>query len=215
MSEFITPPHRGLSWKLILLIIALALIGAGAWMYYRLETWPQRTAREVSRAFSELAGIQPRITVHDRVFMEQTSPVLELAVVTRETMVEREMEHEWLGSKKRIRIRATYSIRAGFDLTQPFSVRLDDRRISAELPPAKILAIDPRDVEVLAFENGLWNKISPTELESELRALPDLARRKALETGLTKEALDIFSKRLRDQLGRDYDIDVRTPLPLD
>jgi hypothetical protein len=89
----------------------------------------------------------------------------------------------------------------GFDLTQPFSVRLDDRRISAELPPAKILAIDPRDVEVLAFENGLWNKISPTELESELRSLPDLARRKALETGLTKEALDIFSKRLRDQLG--------------
>jgi hypothetical protein len=36
-----------------------------------------------------------------------------------------------------------------------------------------------------------------------------------LETDLTKEALDIFSKRLRDQLGRDYDIDVRAPLPLD
>jgi hypothetical protein len=215
MPESTIPSRHGLSWKFILLVIALALIGTGAWMYYRLETWPQRTAREVSRAFSELAGIQPRITVHDRVFMEQTSPVLELAVVTRETMVEREMEHEWLGSKKRIRIRATYSIRAGFDLTQSFSVRLDDRRISAELPPAKILAIDPRDVEVLAFENGLWNKISPTELESELRALPDLARRKALETGLTKEALDIFSKRLRDQLGRDYDIDVRAPLPLD
>jgi hypothetical protein len=113
MSESTTSHRRGLSWKAILLIIALALIGTGAWMYYRLETWPQRTAREVSRAFSELAGIQPRITVHDRVFMEQTSPVLELAVVTRETMVEREMEHEWLGSKKRIRLRATYSIRAG------------------------------------------------------------------------------------------------------
>ena len=141
--------------------------------------------------------------------------MLELAVVTRETMVEREMEHEWLGSKKRIKLRGTYSVRAGFDLTQPLSVRLDHRRISAELPQPKILAIDPRDVEVLAFDNGLWNKITPTDLESELRALPDLARRKAAESGLMKEALDTFTKRLHDQLGSDYDIDVRTTQPLD
>ena len=204
-----------LSWRAVLLVIVLAAIGTGAWIYYRLETWPQRTAREVSRAFAELAGIQPKITVHDHVFFEQTSSVLELAVVTRETMVEREFEHDWLGSKKRIKLRATYGIRAGFDLTQRLSVRLDGHRISAELPPPKILAIDPRDVEVLAFDNGLWNKITPTDLEGELRALPDLARRKAAETGLTKEALDTFTKRLHDQLGSDYDIDVRTTKPLD
>lgn len=108
------------SWKAVILIIVLAMLALGAWMYYRLETWPARTAREVSRAFAEIAQIQPRVTVHDRVFFEQTSPVLELAVVTRETTVEREMEHDWLGSKKRIRIRAVYRIRAGFDLQQPF-----------------------------------------------------------------------------------------------
>ena len=209
------PPKSRLSWKLVLLIIVLAAIGTGAWIYYRLETWPQRTAREVSRAFADIAGIQPKVTVHDRVFFEQTSSVLELAVVTRETMVEREMEHDWLGSKKRIKLRATYSVRAGFDLTQPLSVRLDRHRISAELPPPKILAIDPRDVEVLAFENGLWNKITPTDIEGELRALPDLARRKAAESGLMKEALDTFTKRLHDQLGSDYDLDVRTSQPLD
>ena len=214
MSDARAPTPR-LSWRAVLLIIVLALIGTGAWIYHRLETWPERTAREVSRAFAELAGIQPKITVHDHVFFEQTSSVLELAVVTRETMVEREMEHEWLGSKKRIKLRGTYSVRAGFDLTQPLSVRLDHRRISAELPPPKILAIDPRDVEVLAFDNGLWNKITPTDLESELRALPDLARRKAAESGLMKEALDTFTKRLHDQLGSDYDIDVRTTQPLD
>ena len=75
--------------------------------------------------------------------------------------------------------------------------------------------MDPGDIEVLAFENGLWNKITPTDLEAELRALPDLARRKALETGLTREALDTFTKRLHDQLGGDYDLDVRTSQPLD
>src|SRR5436190_939909 len=153
------------------------------------------------RAFREVAQIQPRITVHDRVFFEQTSPVLELAVVTRETTVEREMEHEWLGSRKRIKIRATYQVRAGFDLTQPFSVRIEGRKITTDLPAPKILAIDPRDTEVLVLENGLWNKISPTDLEGELRILPDQARRKAFETGLTKEALETFTKRLQEHLG--------------
>lgn len=203
------PRRSGLSWKAFFLTIFLALLAAGGWTAYRIETFPQRTARDVSRAFAEIAQIQPKITVHDHVIFEQTSPVLELAVVTRETSVEREMEHEWLGSKKRIRIRGTYSIRAGFDLTQPFIVRIEDRRIFTELPPAQILAIDPLNVEVLAFENGLWNKVSATELEAELRALPALARRKAAESGLIKEAVDAFTARLRDHLGASYDLDVR------
>ena len=213
------PRRSGLSWKAFFLTIFLALLAAGGWTAYRIETWPQRTAKDVSRAFAEIAQIQPKITVHDHVIFEQTSPVLELAVVTRETSVEREMEHEWLGSKKRVRIRGTYSIRAGFDLTQPFTVRINDRRIFTELPPAQILAIDPLNVEVLAFENGLWNKISPTELETELRALPALARRKAAESGLIKEAVEAFTARLRDHLGASYDLDIRvgktpvTPLP--
>ena len=40
------------------------------------------------------------------------------------------------------------------------------------------------------------------------------ARRKQ-DAGLTKEALEVFTKRLRDQLGHDYEIDVRTRQPLD
>lgn len=213
-----SPRSSGLTWKAVVLIAILALLAGGAWTFYRVETWPQRTAREVTRAFAEIAQIQPKITVHDHVIFEQTSPVLELAVVTRETYVEREMEHEWLGSKKRIRLRGTYSVRAGFDLTQSFSVKIDDRRISTELPPPKILAIDPLRTEVLAFENGFWNKISPTELEAELEALPALARRKAAESGLLKEATETFSARLRDQLGAHYELDIRTrqsaePLP--
>lgn len=203
----------GLSWKGFFLTIFLALLAAGGWTAYRIVTLPKRTAQDVSRAFAEIAQMQPKITVHDHVIFEQTTPLLELAVVTRETSVEREMEHEWLGSKKRVRLRGTYSIRAGFDLTQPFNVQVEDRRITAELPRAKILAIDPLNVEVLAMENGLWNKISPTELETELRALPTLARRKAAESGLIKEATDAFTARLRDHLGASYELDVRVGKP--
>ena len=203
------------SWKLTLVVVVAILAGTAAWIFYRIETWPQRTADRVSKAFAELGHLQPKITIHDRVFFEQTKSTLELAVVTRETQVERELEHEWLGSKKRMRLRASYMVRAGFDLTQPFTVRVDGRHVETDLPPPRILSVDTQDVEVLVFENGLWNKISPAELEAELRALPILARQKAGEAGLQKEALEAFSARVRDKLAPDYDVTLRIAKPLD
>jgi len=205
-----------LSWKAVVLIIVLALLGLGAWLYWRIETWPERTTTRVLKAFREVAGLRPKITIHDRVVFEQTKDALELAVVTRETQVEREMEHEFLGSTKRIRLRGTYVVKAGFDLREKFAVQIDGRHIRAELPAPKVLSIDPRDTEVLVLENGLWNKISPADLETELRALPDLARAKAEQTGLPAEAYDTFTKRLREQLTPAYEIEFassRTPLP--
>ena len=209
------PPRSRFSWKLTLVIIVALLAGLSAWIFHRIETWPERTAARVSQAFAELGHLQPRITIKDRVFFEQTKSVLELAVVSRETQVEREMEHEWLGSKKRIRLRGTYQIKAGFDLTQPFSVRVDGARIETKMPPPRILSVDAKDIEVTVFENGLWNKISPAELENELRALPNLARQKAGEAGLQKEAFDAFTTRVRDKFAPEYQVEVKIAQPLD
>jgi hypothetical protein len=100
--------------------------------------------------------------------------------------VEREVETQWLGSKKRIKLRGVYTVRAGFDLTQPFAVQVDGKRVRTELPPARILSVDQKDIEILAYENGLWNRIATTELESELRGLPIMARQKASEAGCRK-----------------------------
>ena len=199
----------------MLVIIVAIIAGVTAWIFHRIETWPERTAMRVSKAFAELGHLQPRITIKDRVFFEQTKSVLELAVVSRETQVEREMEHEWLGSKKKMRLRGTYLVKAGFDLTQPFSVRVDGSRIETKLPPPQILSVDTKDIEVTVFENGLWNKISPAELENELRALPVLARQKAGESGLQKEAFDAFTARVRDKFAPEYQVDVKVAQPLD
>jgi hypothetical protein len=210
-----SPPPSRFTWKIALVTIVAIIAGVSAWIFHRIETWPERTASRVSKAFAELGHLQPRITIRDRVFFEQTKSVLELAVVSRETQVEREMEHEWLGSKKRIRLRGTYQVRAGFDLAQPFSVRVDGRRIETQMPPPKILSVDSKDIEVTVFENGLWNKISPAELEGELRALPMLARQKAGEAGLQKEAFDSFAARVRDKFAPDYEVEIKVTTPLD
>ena len=215
-SPSFDPPRRSrFSWKLVLVAIVAIIAGLSAWIFYRIETWPERTATRVSKAFAELGHLQPRITIKDRVFFEQTKSVLELAVVSRETQVEHEMEHEWLGSKKRIRLRGTYQIKAGFDLTQPFSVRVEGSRIETRMPPPRILSVDSKDIEVTVFENGLWNKISPAELENELRTLPNLARQKAGEAGLQKEAFDAFTARVRDKFAPEYQVEVKVAQPLD
>jgi len=51
-------------------------------------------------------------------------------------------------------------------------------------------------VDVLAFENGLWNRISGQDVQSELSVLPELAWKKAGESELPAEA----EKTLQEQL---------------
>jgi len=59
---------------------------------------------------------------------------------------------------------------------------------------------------VLAFENGLWNRISGEDVQSELSILPQLAREKAAETHLPAEA--------ERELQRQIEQRVHTPQPL-
>lgn len=201
----------GCAAAVILVVLIVALLAG--YIFYRLETWPARTAQELREAFGEIAQVHPKITVNDRVIFEQTASVLELAVVSRPTQVERETEHEWLGSKKRIKLRGTYQVKAGFDLTKPFTVRVEGKKLLVEVPPPRILSIDQVDAEVLALDSGLWNKIRPDDLAAELRTLPLLARQKATETGLQQEALEGLRKRLEERFAPEYDIEVRVAKP--
>ena len=107
----------------------LALLAA--FIFSRLETWPGRTARqsvtelerlgrEARAAFIQLAHLQPRVTVNNRVYLEQTTTVAELSVLARRVEVEHEMMHSWAGSTKRIKLHGTYLVKAGFDLRKKF-----------------------------------------------------------------------------------------------
>jgi hypothetical protein len=190
-------------------LVFMILVGAGVFLFLRMERWPGQTARAIRDAIADIAKVQPKMTVNNRVFFEQTAPVLELALVSRPTQVERETQHDWLGSSKKIKLRGTYEVKAGFDLTKPFTVNVVDKRIIIEVPPPRILSIEQTDTEVLAMENGLWNKVKATDLEGELRSLPILARQRATETGLQKEALESFKKQIEERFAPEYTVEVR------
>jgi hypothetical protein len=55
-------------------------------------------------------------------------------------------------------------------------------------------------VDVLAFENGLWNRISGQDLQGELSMLPQLASEKAVESGLPAEAERTLQQQLSERI---------------
>lgn len=204
-------PRRKFSWPLALTLIAL--IGAALLIiiFLRLETWPARTAkqstaelervgRELRDAFVEVAHLQPRITINNRIYLEKTTATAQLAILSRQIEVEHELLHTWAGSTKRVKLHGTFTAKAGFDLQQDVAVDLRADEITVRLPHASILGIEQTQTEVLTFENGLWNRISAADLENELATLPDLARQKAAESGILAEAETALQEQLEKRL---------------
>ncbi len=200
-----------MSWPLGLALVALIAALLIGFIFYRTETWPMRTthegigetervARDVKNAFVSIAHLQPRITVNNRVYVEQTTPTSELVLVSRQIEVEHEFVHTWMGSSKRVKLHGTFIAKGGFDLRQNVIVDLRPTAILIHLPHAQVLDVIQDRVEVLAFENGFWNPISAADVQNELSILPQLARQKAAETDLPAEAERSIQQQLEERV---------------
>src|SRR5216110_2467307 len=203
-------PYR-VAWPIALTLVALTIAMTILIIFLRLESWPVRTARQstaelerlgknLRAAFVDIAHLQPRITINDRVYMEQTTPVSELVVLSRRVEVEHELLHTWVGSSKRVKLHGTFVVKAGFDLQHNLSIDIRPNEIIVQLPRARVLGIEQDQVDVLAFENGLWNRISGADMQSELSILPQLARQKAAESGMPEEAERILQQQLLERI---------------
>src|ERR671919_1300341 len=200
-----------ISWPTAFALIALIIVAAAVFIFLRLESWPARTAkqgagelerigRDLRAAFIDIAHLQPRITINNRIYMEQTTPVSELVVLSRRIEVEHELLHTWVGSSKRVKLHGTFIAKAGFDLRKGLSIDIRPDQIMVQLPHAQILGAEQQQVDVLAFENGLWNRISGQDVQSELSVLPELAWKKAAETELPAEAEKTLQKQLEQRI---------------
>src|SRR5437867_7647924 len=134
-----------ISWPLAFTLIALILAIAIVIIFLRVETWPARTARQstvelerlgkdLRAAFIDIAHLQPRITINNRVYMEQATPVSQLVVLSRRIEVEHELLHTWVGSSKRVKLHGTFNVKAGFDLRQNLPIDIRPSEIIVELP---------------------------------------------------------------------------------
>ena len=208
------PPSffRRYNWPLAFTILGLSTIVAGIFIFSRCAALPGRASREtvnqmerVGRdlrdAIVRITQLQPRVTINNRVYFEQTSPIAELALISRKLEVEHEFLHTWAGSTKRLRLHGTYTAKAGFDLRREFSVTISPKATIVRLPHAQLLGLEQNAVELLAYENGFWNPISGADVESELAALGKLARERAGDENLTGQAEESFRTQLKSRVG--------------
>jgi Protein of unknown function (DUF4230) len=203
--------YARISWPLAFTLVVVIFALVALIVFLRLESWPARTAaqgaagleklgRDMRAAFVDIAHLQPRITINDRVYLEQTTPVSELMILSRRIEVEHEFLHTWAGSSKRVKLHGTFAVKAGFDLRQNLTVDIRPNDIIVRLPHDQLLSVDQQRVDVLAFENGFWNRISGNDLQNELSILPQLARRKAEETDLPAEAERSLQQQLNQRI---------------
>jgi hypothetical protein len=203
-------PQR-VSWPIAVMIVALVVAITIIVIFLRLETWPARTARQstaeleklgknLGAAFIDIAHLQPRIIINNHVYIERTTAVSELVVLSRQVEVEHELLHTWVGSSKRVKLHGSFLAKAGFDLQQGVSINIRPKEIAVQLPHAQILGVEQQQLEVLAFENGLWNRISAQDVQSELSVLPQLAWKKAAESGLPSQAEQTLQRQLQERI---------------
>jgi hypothetical protein len=203
--------RRKFSWPAAFTLTVLIVAALSTFVFLRLETWPARTmsqgtselervGRDVRDAFVGMAQLQPRVTVNNRIYLEKTTATAQLAILSRQIEVEHEFQHTWAGSTKRVKLHATFTAKAGFDLQRDVAVDLRADEIAISLPHATILGVEQKQVDVLAFENGFWNRISASDLESQLATLPELARQKAAESGMLAEAETVLQTQLNERI---------------
>ena len=199
------------SWPVALTLVVLIAGALAAFIFWRLETWPARTigqgtedlerlGKDLRAAFIDIAHLQPRITINNRTVVDAATPTAELAILERQLKVKREFQHSWAGSSKRIKLSATFLVKAGFDLRQDVAVDVRPDEILIQVPHATILGVEENHVDVLALENGLWNRITGADLENELSQLPEMARRQAQEVDLPAEAQQELQRQLNKRI---------------
>ncbi len=167
------------------------------------------TVDHVRDAFAQVLNVRPQVTVNQRIVLTQTAPIAELAVVTKDEDVtvglDEHMEVLSLQiplTEKTLTAEATYQVKAGFDLREPFSVEIDPatHELHATMPHAKILSIE--QVGDLSYhgQDATLNRVTDAEraqIIDELNvAAHEAAEKSSLKADAEKEVVD----RLRQLL---------------
>src|SRR5689334_10587037 len=158
-----------------------------------------------------LLGGRGGTTITNDVVVEQVKAVAKL--VSSEATVRDVVSYEntWYGSTKRSLVVVTGRLLAGIDLRDNPDVRIDDasRRITIRIPPAKLIALEIRDMRTYDERGGLWNPFTPEDRD----AIQRQARAQLLAAGsqmeLLRHANESAVEMLRMLLAKDgYTVDV-------
>ena len=196
-SELQPQPRRILGFGTIFFAVALlVLIGLG---YCATRLVPVA-----------LLGRNTTNITHD-VVVQQIKAVAKLVsseATVRDVIV---YENTWYGSTKRSLVVVTGRLLAGIDLRDNPDVAIDHarRRITIRIPPAKLIAVEIRDMQTYDESGGLWNPFTPEDRN----AIQRQARAQLVAAGgqlaLIRHANESAVELLKMLLAKDgYSVDV-------
>ena len=190
-------PRRLFGPGLLLVVVALLLLITFGYCASQLST-------------GGFLGSRAPVITHD-IVVQQIRNVAKL--VSSEATVRDVVSYQntWYGSTKRSLVVVTGRLLAGIDLKDNPDVRIDNtsRRITIRIPPAKLIALEIRDMRTYDESGGLWNPFTPEDRD----AIQRQARAQLLAAGsqmdLLKHANDSAVEMLRMLLAKDgYTVDV-------
>jgi len=182
-------------------IVAALLVIAASWsLYLVIVRAPVELAGATAKGIQEFFNFTPRVTIDQTVVIEANAPIMEVATVSRQLMVDHSWSRTWLGSTKTIHIVGTFTAKAGFDLREPFTIAIEKSplRVTATMPPPKILSLSMDSFHIAADESGWWNKVSDADRETAVRDLQSTARARAESSGILDEVRSSAEERIRE-----------------
>lgn len=195
-----------LGWIALFAVLTTALTGVLFWrMGVEVTDEARRMAEGIAAKFDKTMNFTPEIRVDSVVVVNASTPVFELVTQQKQALVRYEWSHTWMHSTKKIEIEAVFTAKAGFDLSNTFTIQIDPRTgtIGATLPPAKLLSLGMSEVRIPRDEDGLWNKLTAEDREKAFKALEGRARKELVTTTFMVEANNEAERRIRDLLRED------------
>jgi hypothetical protein len=165
-----------------------------------------------------LLQITPQVTMRSTVWPQKSQGVLELATISQQLPVEYTFEHTFLGSTKHLKLRGQFTVKAGFDLREAFSVTIsgNGRVAQADFPSPKILSVQLEKYEVAEDTSGWWNYLNQADQQETVAAMTAEARHAAEQAGILTEARASLTKQLQalgDARGQQWKVRFRGTPP--
>lgn len=195
------------SRRLLVIAIAISLVVATVTVstYVVFYKIPHQLAHVVADSFRSAFNFQPQVKINDIVVLEQSAPIAELAMESKRVFAQQIYESTWAYSTKTMEMYGVFTAKAGFDLKQPFIVRIQKvpPKLFIHLPEPKLLSLEMNNYHILRDEDGYWNKIDASEREAAVDHLKTNARQKVLASPLLSESKTELEKRIQEIAAKD------------
>ena len=197
--------------------ISLVLVTATAAIYVVFYKIPNQLGHVVANSFRSAFNFRPQVTISDVVVLEQSSPIAELAMESKRVFAQHIYQSTWAYSTKTMEMYGVFTAKAGFDLTQPFVVKIQRMplKVFVKLPQPTLLSLQMDNYHILRDEDGYWNKLDASEREGAVTELQKNARQKVLGSPLLSEAKTELEKRIREFVAKDgYSVEFEYATPI-